>query len=185
MVWLKNWKTRRVLLKHSTSLRPPFLIQLHQTFSSRILSYSPPQFSTLHSLLKLVRITHFILGFNFRFRFLCLPSLCTFTHFMTIMIVVIIFLDSSLVYAKNLFYILLHFSVAAQYLNSFWHFSLIQAKDVSLSDKLGDGSFGVVRRGEWTTPSGRILPVAAKVLKQDLAQPGVFEDFVKEVQRWN
>jgi hypothetical protein len=26
--------------------------------------------------------------------------------------------------------------------------------------------------------------VAAKVLKQDLAQPGVFEDFVKEVQRW-
>jgi activated CDC42 kinase 1 len=62
-------------------------------------------------------------------------------------------------------------------------FSLIQAKDVTLQDKLGDGSFGVVRRGEWTTPSGRILPVAAKVLKQDLAQAGVFEDFVKEVQR--
>ena len=32
--------------------------------------------------------------------------------------------------------------------------------------KLGDGSFGVVRRGEWATPSGRILPIAAKVLKQ-------------------
>ena len=64
-------------------------------------------------------------------------------------------------------------------------FSLIQAKDVRLQDKLGDGSFGVVRRGEWTTPSGRILPVAAKVLKQDLAQPGVFEDFVKEVQRYD
>ena len=60
---------------------------------------------------------------------------------------------------------------------------LIQAKDVVLSDKLGDGSFGVVRRGEWTTASGRILPVAAKVLKKDtLNQPGAFEDFVKEVQ---
>ena len=48
---------------------------------------------------------------------------------------------------------------------------------------LGDGSFGVVRRGEWTTASGRILPVAAKVLKKDtLNQPGAFEDFVKEVQ---
>lgn len=53
----------------------------------------------------------------------------------------------------------------------------------SLSVKLGDGSFGVVRRGEWTTPSGRSQPVAVKVLKQDaLSQPGVFEDFVKEVQ---
>jgi serine/threonine protein kinase len=53
----------------------------------------------------------------------------------------------------------------------------------SLSAKLGDGSFGVVRRGEWTTPSGRSQPVAVKILKQDaLSQPGVFEDFVKEVQ---
>ena len=41
----------------------------------------------------------------------------------------------------------------------------------------------MVRRGEWKTPSGRILPVAAKVLKRDtLHQPGIFEDFVKEVQ---
>ncbi|PSN56691.1 hypothetical protein C0J52_00002 [Blattella germanica] len=60
---------------------------------------------------------------------------------------------------------------------------LIQEKDVTLSIKLGDGSFGVVRRGEWTTPNGRTQPVAVKVLKQDaLSQPGVFEDFVKEVQ---
>ncbi len=60
---------------------------------------------------------------------------------------------------------------------------LIHDKDVTLLDKLGDGSFGVVRRGEWATPTGRILPIAAKVLKQDtIAQPGVFEDFVKEVQ---
>ena len=60
---------------------------------------------------------------------------------------------------------------------------LIHAKDITLQEKLGDGSFGVVRRGEWATPSGRILPIAAKVLKQDtLTQPGIFEDFVKEVQ---
>ncbi|TRY70427.1 hypothetical protein TCAL_09298 [Tigriopus californicus] len=60
---------------------------------------------------------------------------------------------------------------------------LIQDKDITLQGKLGDGSFGVVRRGEWATPSGRILPIAAKVLKQDtLSQPGVFADFVKEVQ---
>lgn len=53
----------------------------------------------------------------------------------------------------------------------------------SLSIKLGDGSFGVVRKGEWTTPTGRLMNVAVKVLKQDaLSQPGVFEDFVKEVQ---
>ncbi|XP_053982410.1 activated Cdc42 kinase Ack [Hylaeus volcanicus] len=60
---------------------------------------------------------------------------------------------------------------------------LIQDKDVTLSAKLGDGSFGVVRRGEWTSPSGRSLPVAVKVLKADaLTQPSVIEDFVSEVQ---
>ncbi|XP_029163859.1 uncharacterized protein LOC114935261 [Nylanderia fulva] len=60
---------------------------------------------------------------------------------------------------------------------------LIQDKDVVLSVKLGDGSFGVVRRGEWTSPSGRTLPVAVKVLKADaLSQPSVIEDFVSEVQ---
>ncbi|XP_031350271.1 activated CDC42 kinase 1 [Photinus pyralis] len=60
---------------------------------------------------------------------------------------------------------------------------LIQEKDVTLSIKLGDGSFGVVRRGEWTSPTGQIVPVAVKVLKADaLSQPGVFHDFIKEVQ---
>lgn len=60
---------------------------------------------------------------------------------------------------------------------------LIREKDVSLLSKLGDGSFGVVRRGEWTTPSGHIHPVAVKILKHDaLGQPGILEDFVREVQ---
>ncbi|XP_049823460.1 activated Cdc42 kinase Ack isoform X2 [Aethina tumida] len=60
---------------------------------------------------------------------------------------------------------------------------LIQESNITLSVKLGDGSFGVVKRGEWTSPTGRILPVAVKVLKADaLNQPGIFEDFIKEVQ---
>lgn len=31
---------------------------------------------------------------------------------------------------------------------------LINEKDLCLFGKLGDGSFGVVRKGDWTTPSG-------------------------------
>ena len=64
----------------------------------------------------------------------------------------------------------------------------LQDKDIKTRDdqgrllgKLGDGSFGVVCRGEWSTPAGRLMPVAAKILKQStLAEPGAFEDFVKE-----
>ncbi|XP_014253894.1 activated CDC42 kinase 1 [Cimex lectularius] len=60
---------------------------------------------------------------------------------------------------------------------------LIQEKNISLGKKLGDGTFGVVHHGEWTTPSGRTKAVAVKVLKKDaLAQPGLFEDFIREVQ---
>lgn len=49
---------------------------------------------------------------------------------------------------------------------------------------MGDGSFGVVRRGEWKRkPESAALSVAVKVLKADaLTQPGVFDDFVREVQ---
>ncbi|XP_055314299.1 activated Cdc42 kinase Ack [Sitodiplosis mosellana] len=60
---------------------------------------------------------------------------------------------------------------------------LIHEKDLTLGIKLGDGSFGVVRRGEWTNPSNSIQPVAVKVLKADnLSQPGIIEDFFREVQ---
>ena len=31
---------------------------------------------------------------------------------------------------------------------------LINEKDLCLFGKLGDGSFGIVRKGDWTTPSG-------------------------------
>lgn len=58
---------------------------------------------------------------------------------------------------------------------------LIHEKDITLSIKLGDGSFGVVKRGEWSAPNG-CIPVAVKVLKADTLSPHVFEDFFKEVQ---
>lgn len=34
---------------------------------------------------------------------------------------------------------------------------LISERDLTLLEKLGDGSFGVVRRGEWSTPSGKTV----------------------------
>ncbi|CAG5119287.1 unnamed protein product [Candidula unifasciata] len=59
---------------------------------------------------------------------------------------------------------------------------LIDKKNVFLFEKLGNGSFGVVRRGEWLTPMGKKKTVAVKILWRDtLSQPGAFEDFVKEV----
>ncbi|XP_019358999.1 PREDICTED: activated CDC42 kinase 1 isoform X2 [Gavialis gangeticus] len=59
---------------------------------------------------------------------------------------------------------------------------LISERDLTLLEKLGDGSFGVVRRGEWSTPSGKTLSVAVKCLKTDvLSQPEVLDDFIREV----
>ncbi|EDW79302.2 uncharacterized protein Dwil_GK13391 [Drosophila willistoni] len=61
---------------------------------------------------------------------------------------------------------------------------LIHEKDITMGLKLGDGSFGVVRRGEWSaSPTGKVIPVAIKVLKADnLTQPGIIDDFFREVQ---
>jgi activated CDC42 kinase 1 len=59
---------------------------------------------------------------------------------------------------------------------------LINSKDIKTLNKLGDGSFGVVMRGEWSLPNGRVKEVAVKVLKQEvLAQPSALDDFEKEV----
>ncbi|RXN35994.1 activated CDC42 kinase 1-like isoform X2 [Labeo rohita] len=58
---------------------------------------------------------------------------------------------------------------------------LISEKDLALFEKLGDGSFGVVKRGEWFTPNGK-LNVAVKCLKTDvLNQPDALDDFIREV----
>ncbi|XP_063162317.1 activated CDC42 kinase 1 isoform X2 [Candoia aspera] len=59
---------------------------------------------------------------------------------------------------------------------------LISEKDLVLLEKLGDGSFGVVRRGEWCAPAGKVLNVAVKCLKTDvLNQPEALDDFIREV----
>ncbi|XP_053163705.1 activated CDC42 kinase 1 isoform X2 [Hemicordylus capensis] len=59
---------------------------------------------------------------------------------------------------------------------------LISEKDLILFEKLGDGSFGVVRRGEWCAPTGKTLNVAVKCLKTDvLSQPEALDDFIREV----
>lgn len=40
---------------------------------------------------------------------------------------------------------------------------LIPEKDLTLFEKLGDGSFGVVKRGEWLTPTGKVVRRATHV----------------------
>lgn len=34
---------------------------------------------------------------------------------------------------------------------------LIRETELQLFERLGDGTFGVVRRGEWTAPNGRVV----------------------------
>lgn len=61
---------------------------------------------------------------------------------------------------------------------------LIDSNDIKLGEKLGNGSFGVVMKGEWNVPStGNMILVAVKVLKQEVisSQPEIFSDFIKEV----
>ncbi|XP_035639330.1 activated CDC42 kinase 1-like [Oncorhynchus keta] len=59
---------------------------------------------------------------------------------------------------------------------------LIQDSELSLGEKLGMGSFGVVKRGEWQTPTGRVLPVAVKTLRSSLSrQTDTLTDFLQEV----
>ncbi|XP_018526963.1 non-receptor tyrosine-protein kinase TNK1 [Lates calcarifer] len=57
--------------------------------------------------------------------------------------------------------------------------SLIQDSELVLGEKLGSGSFGVVKRGEWHTPTGRVLPVAVKSLRS--RHTDTLKDFLQEV----
>lgn len=60
--------------------------------------------------------------------------------------------------------------------------SLIHDSELALGEKLGSGSFGVVRKGEWYTPTGRVLPVAVKSLRNSLSrQTETLTDFLQEV----
>lgn len=56
-------------------------------------------------------------------------------------------------------------------------------QDLKIVSKLGDGSFGIVHKGEWTQTNGTVIAVAVKVLKSDIVeQNAVYNDFVQEVQ---
>ncbi len=56
-------------------------------------------------------------------------------------------------------------------------------QELKIGTQLGDGSFGIVHKGEWNRSDGVIIPVAVKVLKEDLVQhQAVYDDFVREVE---
>ncbi|XDV18463.1 hypothetical protein PO909_024156 [Leuciscus waleckii] len=60
--------------------------------------------------------------------------------------------------------------------------SLIQNSDLIFGDRLGSGSFGVVRKAEWHTPTGRVLPVAVKTLRSgSCRQDDMVTEFLQEV----
>ncbi|XP_072904891.1 non-receptor tyrosine-protein kinase TNK1 isoform X1 [Hemitrygon akajei] len=59
---------------------------------------------------------------------------------------------------------------------------LINERDLALHEHLGNGSFGVVRRGEWRLPNGRVLNVAVKCLRPDItSEAEATADFLQEV----
>uniref|UniRef100_H3CXQ8 Tyrosine kinase, non-receptor, 1 n=1 Tax=Tetraodon nigroviridis TaxID=99883 RepID=H3CXQ8_TETNG len=59
---------------------------------------------------------------------------------------------------------------------------LIQDSELLLGEKLGSGSFGVVRKGEWHAPAGRVLTVAVKSLRSSVSrQTDMLTDFLQEV----
>uniref|UniRef100_A0A087XL08 Activated CDC42 kinase 1 n=1 Tax=Poecilia formosa TaxID=48698 RepID=A0A087XL08_POEFO len=58
---------------------------------------------------------------------------------------------------------------------------LIKESEMQLFERLGDGTFGVVRRGEWTAPNGRVLSVAVKCLKAGVLDSDGLDDFIREV----
>ncbi|KAG7496667.1 non-receptor tyrosine-protein kinase TNK1 [Solea senegalensis] len=59
---------------------------------------------------------------------------------------------------------------------------LIQDSELIMGEKLGSGSFGVVRRAEWHSPTGKVLPVAVKSLRSNMSrQTDTLTDFLQEV----
>lgn len=59
---------------------------------------------------------------------------------------------------------------------------LISDSELVMGEKLGSGSFGVVKRAEWHTPTGRVLPVAVKSLRSSMSKHSeTLTDFLQEV----
>ncbi|XP_043932961.1 non-receptor tyrosine-protein kinase TNK1 [Protopterus annectens] len=59
---------------------------------------------------------------------------------------------------------------------------LINDKDLKLLEKLGNGCFGIVKRGEWRMPSGKVVSVAVKHLRNDVAgDSDALNSFLQEI----
>lgn len=59
---------------------------------------------------------------------------------------------------------------------------LIQDNELMFGERLGSGSFGVVKRAEWHTPTGRVIPVAVKSLRSSMSrEANTVTDFLQEV----
>lgn len=59
---------------------------------------------------------------------------------------------------------------------------LINSQSVQIKEEIGHGAHGFVKKGDWTTPSGRVVEVALKILRKDVtSDSNSFDDFVKEI----
>lgn len=60
---------------------------------------------------------------------------------------------------------------------------LVSLKDLQIKEEIGHGVHGFVKRAEWTSPGGRVIDVAVKILRKDLMaeQGATFNEFVKEI----
>ncbi|KAF5399019.1 hypothetical protein PHET_07594 [Paragonimus heterotremus] len=59
---------------------------------------------------------------------------------------------------------------------------LIPEQDIKLCARIGLGSFGIVRRADWTTPSGEVIPVAVKLLRPGSMAGDHFMGFLDELR---
>ncbi|TSL34603.1 Activated CDC42 kinase 1 [Bagarius yarrelli] len=59
---------------------------------------------------------------------------------------------------------------------------LIQDSELVFGEKLGSGSFGVVKKAEWHTPTGQVVQVAVKTLRASMTREAdLITDFLQEV----
>ncbi|KAI4900179.1 hypothetical protein NFI96_023899 [Prochilodus magdalenae] len=59
---------------------------------------------------------------------------------------------------------------------------LIQDSELVFGERLGSGSFGVVKKAEWHAPTGRVVPVAVKSLRSSMSREAeTVTDFLQEV----
>lgn len=57
---------------------------------------------------------------------------------------------------------------------------LIKETELQMFERLGDGTFGVVRRGEWSSPSGGVVRQQRNTLRRQVAVNMLQEDKLLE-----